>query len=386
MSNYRDDTMETAYISDKVWMNLKTHVEEFTKISTVLVFAIGLSLTENIRAYDDVYAAQGQANITELIHVLDSSTGHRTATTKVMDQVRIRDSVKTVQRIEYQDNVSVSEAWPTATRAKQLEQIKISDTWNTQRNSRISITEKIKVRDLLKSNDIGIAEDLIQVGDSIQGQLKARHQTIDHIIIAVNDVLPISLRQNVNDQVKANDQATGRLQAIQQIEDQVFIQDSVNDELKYGQAWVANIKQWAMSRYEPFNFHGLSVINGKLYGWNDQGVFLCGIEGEHIDARMTTPKLDFGDALVYPTASYLEYQLAGENKQLSIQVTTTQTGQPQSYQYLLPKEASNYLTNGRVIFGRGLRGRHFSFDITIQGTSAEINAMSIEYTKTARRI
>jgi hypothetical protein len=79
----------------------------------------------------------------------------------------------------------------------------------------------------------------------------------------------------------------------------------------------------------------------------------------------------------------LEYSLDG---QLSVDVGTTQTGYQQTFNYVLRKEPSDYLTNGRVIFGRGLRGRHFEFSVNIQGTTAYINDMVVNITKTKRRI
>lgn len=78
--------------------------------------------------------------------------------------------------------------------------------------------------------------------------------------------------------------------------------------------------------------------------------------------------------------------MTGDDKQMSIAVTTTQSGQPSTYNYVLPNEVADYLTNGRVVFGRGLRGRHFAFGISIVAKSAKINALALEFTQTTRRI
>ena len=153
-----------------------------------------------------------------------------------------------------------------------------------------------------------------------------------------------------------------------------------------GQAWTANTDTWAVSRYQPYNFEGLSVINDQVYAWNDQGVFVVGTEGEAIQAKLETGKLDFGESLVHPTAAYLEYEMLGADKQLNIAVTTTQSGKPATYTYTLADEQADHLTNGRLLFGRGLRGRHFAFGISIYAQSAKINSLSLEFTKTARRI
>jgi len=106
-----------------------------------------------------------------------------------------------------------------------------------------------------------------------------------------------------------------------------------------------------------------------------------------VDAKLTTGQLDLGQGqLVHPLGAYLEYELSGSSKKFEISVSTTQSGTKQTYTYNLPTEPSNYLTNGRVLFGRGLRGRHFSFEIKIGGLYGYINDFSIDIAATKRRV
>ena len=67
-------------------------------------------------------------------------------------------------------------------------------------------------------------------------------------------------------------------------------------------------------------------------------------------------------------------------------VNRPQTGQMQSWTYTLPAELAGTLTNGRFKFGRGLRGRHFSFTLRLDGTRGYINDWQTLFAKSQRRI
>lgn len=148
-------------------------------------------------------------------------------------------------------------------------------------------------------------------------------------------------------------------------------------------AWTSNTETWAMSRYEDLPVNRLTVINGVVYGESDGGVYRMDISDTTVNANVTTGKIDFGDSLVHPSAAYLEYETDGN---INMQVVTTQSGQAAGYRYLLPKETARNLTNGRILFGRGLRGRHFTFVLNISAKEGYINNLAIEALPTKRRV
>ena len=193
---------------------------------------------------------------------------------------------------------------------------------------------------------------------------------------------PSVIRQFVEDSIFVADVTTSQLTAVSRPTDVMFIEDSTNSGVG-GAAWTSNVDSWAMSRYADYQFNQLVTINGRLYGVNADGVYLIEADGI-VDAKLKTGKIDLsGGRLVHPLAAFLEYELNG---QLSIDVTTTQSGTAQTYNYRLPSELANELTNGRVQFGRGLRGRHFSFGVNITASKAHVNALRIDMTDTNRRI
>jgi hypothetical protein len=141
-----------------------------------------------------------------------------------------------------------------------------------------------------------------------------------------------------------------------------------------------------MSRYAPFTFNGLAVIDGVLYGTTADGVYALSARGEAIEARMATGKVDMGKGvLVHPVAAYLEYELDADGAAV-MDVTTTQSGTAETYSYPLESEPAAELTNGRIVFGRGLRGRHFSFTLRLTARHAYINDLRVESAPTKRSV
>ena len=82
-------------------------------------------------------------------------------------------------------------------------------------------------------------------------------------------------------------------------------------------------------------------------------------------------------------AAYVEYELSGDAQ---MTVGQSQTGQLLRWSYTLPPELAGTLTNGRFKFGRGLRGRHFSFTLRLDGKQGYINDWQTLFAKSQRRI
>lgn len=156
-------------------------------------------------------------------------------------------------------------------------------------------------------------------------------------------------------------------------------------EAPQGYAWTAHTTGWAMSRYDRYPFDSIVVCDGQAFASGDGGVWALAGGGEVIDARLTTGKMDVGRGmLVHPTQAFMEYELSGT---ANMTVTQTQSGaQAQSWTYPLAGEPAAHLTNGRFIFGRGLRGRHFTFDLRLNGERAHINDLYVTADATKRRI
>ena len=140
-----------------------------------------------------------------------------------------------------------------------------------------------------------------------------------------------------------------------------------------------------MSRFAPFTFTSLAVIDGVLYGCNSQGVFALDGSSETMTAELRTGAMDMtGGVLAHPLEAHVEYELRGT---ATFDVTTTQAGTPATYSYPLnARPVANALTNARAVFGRGLRGRHFAYTLRLTGQQAYINDWSVLVAPSKRSI
>nr|DAY12553.1 MAG TPA: hypothetical protein [Caudoviricetes sp.] len=131
-----------------------------------------------------------------------------------------------------------------------------------------------------------------------------------------------------------------------------------------------------------------SIARAAAEGHDFEHVFKVALEShglEYINSKIVTGKVDIGGGiLAHPVGAYMEYELSdGESEMV---VSTTQGGAVQSYSYKLVDGKADELTNGRFIFGRGLRGRHFKFELRLNGVSGHIHDLRIDASATKRRI
>lgn len=248
------------------------------------------------------------------------------------------------------------------------------------------VTDVLKAQDSCVTRYSDYVVDHVIYLEQYTQRTKAKQRVTD--TININELLQQQRKSQeiINEKLTALDFNQGKNIAKQLINDLVFIEDDYSKEKQYGYAWTANVDTWAMSRYQDYGFSELAVINGVLYGVAEDGVYQLNAK-EHIEGRLVTGQLDLGQGqLVHPLGAYLEYELSGNSRNLEIGVSATQSGSKQTYYYLLPTEKSDHLTNGRVLFGRGLRGRHFSFELKMSGEHGYINDLSIDVAATKRRV
>lgn len=420
-------TYENSFLKDDALHRVKVLQEDVINITDELFDSARFSLNDFI-LMSDTYTDRiiGRDLIFESISAIDDVIGKLKAQSIIVDQLN--------SSTDQQDQL----------RGNCLDFIGINDLFNTKLFSIISLNEKVFVHENLVSKvlykdfvqeNIDIASLIFRqkiksninenvyfsehyngknsVKTIIDERLNARDssvtrysdQIIEHVISTenykqklkvsqiVSDELSISesfnqklrVKHFLNDIFYHNDLVSEKSYAKQFINDLVFIDES-EQLINYGNAWTANVDTWAMSRYQDYSFSELVVIDGVLYGVGADGVYRLDANS-FVDAKLTTGQLDLGQGqLVHPLGAYLEYELSGSSKKLEIGVSTTQSGAKQTYTYNLPTEPSNYLTNGRVLFGKGLRGRHFSFEIKIGGLYGYINDLSIDMTTTKRRV
>lgn len=361
--------------------------------------------SDGATANDELITGSTRSIITDSAKVSDSTTSQRTVTHLITDSARAKDSITAIERDLITDSLVTADSATDKLQAVQLINDSAGASDNaigsiatlitdsafaygqpfTQRNVVSFVADSTPIGDSLLFNRADIIIDDIAISDTTTGKFGAAGTLID--TAAISDTVLDIIIQNavIMDSIAITDEVIDKLDVTVLIIDGAVIEDSVlSSGGAQGQAWTANVDSWAMSRYNPYNYNRLVVINNVLYGEADDGIYRLDQEVDAVTAIVKTGKMDLGRGqLTHPASAYLEYELNGG---ASMAVHSTQKGIEQQYTYMLPNEVANELTNGRFIFGRGLRGRHFSFELVMVGTHGHINDLSIEHAPTSRRV
>jgi len=385
MSNYRDDTQETAVASSSVWMGLKTITESTAKITSTVLFGLMVTHYDQATASDEVIDRAAHM-VTETALVSDEVNDSLAASVRLVEKARLSEKWSSRLRVLHSDEAVISDAFFHGMRQSVTESIAATDEVIDKRYTSSLVIETATATDFTGMYTLDLSEASAHISDLVDGSLTASDLVADTAFIA-GEVIDSHTAKSpaITDQARAESRVFDALQARDLIVDMAVIEDSMPGSLAdAGQAWTANVDTWAMSRYEPYGFRRLAVIDGVAYGEAEDGVYALSGGQEQIDGRLVTGKLDLGEGrLVHPVAAYMEYQLTGAAE---MDVTSTQSGAPKTYTYLLPEESADHLTNGRFIFGRGLRGRHFSFTLRLTGEQGAINDLSVDVAQTKRRV
>lgn len=441
MSNYRDDTQETIVLSSDAFGKVTSgDVEKFSFIETILS-KVRHNVEEIIRLGDeDLSRRKGR---------LDSEVGfsdqvfHGVRKFQLIEETFILADHSFVKQSELiTEDLGLGEVEQIGYKVMHIEPFKVADAHFTYKTAFQSISERLKLSDslyaLTRSSDLieeslvlsdttrerlktlivetlGLGQDLEQY-NKVVSRVSENFKLQDNVARVVRERVEESFRiadefKKLSDTVELvveslvfSDQVSGQRivqslaesslsfsesiegikRASSSVAELIFLDTEYSDNQNIIGAWTATADGWNMSRYYDYPYEELVVINGRLYGVTATGIEELRQGASSIKAQIKTAKLDIGvGALVHPESMILEYSLNGD---LSVDVVTTQSGYLQKFNYVLQKEPSEYLTNGRVVFGRGLRGRHFEFAVNIEGSTAYINDMVVNITKTKRRI
>ena len=379
--------LDSAKISDSLRYNLMTMQPDSAAISDdLLVGAVTALSIDSAQAGGNT---TGQRNAASMAKDSAKASDGVTAVIKDManDSAGATDSaVDKLRGVQFIDEqAAASDALIDSTAYVVIDSTKAYDQVYDKRYVATDVFESARASDALIFKRTDIIDDSAGAIDSSAGKWQSRTTLID--TAAISDEVLDSVIQNavIMDSLSITDNVLDKLNATVLIIDGAVIEDSVlSSGGTQGQAWTANVDSWAMSRYNPYNYNRLVVIDDVLYGEADDGIYRLDQEVSAVTAIVKTGKMDLGGGqLTHPASAYLEYELNGG---ASMTVHSTQKGIEQQYTYMLPNEVAGELTNGRFIFGRGLRGRHFAFELIMIGTHGHINDLTIEHLPTSRRV
>jgi hypothetical protein len=384
MSNYRDDSTDLAVASDSTWLGLSAITESAARIAAVLLVAIGVLHTDGAAAAEEAVDRRIYT-IEDVAQATDEAPGRMRAAVLLADSARVTDGLSGVRALLHDDSAQAVEQVSHTIGAVLEDGASAAEAIQDARTSRVITEDTVRVSDDAVYRVRESAADTATADDHAQDRLAGRSLTSDAAMIAdsVEDDRGAAAILAI-DGARGSSMVFDRLRAADLVADLALVDALVMGEAGAGQAWTADVDGWPMTRYAPFAFEQLTVIDGVAYGVTEAGVFaLDGGAGE-IEAIITTGKLDIGrGVLAHPIALYAQGELDGTAE---VAVTTTQRGTIEQYDYPLQMRPGPEMTAGRAVFGRGLRGVRFAFELRMAGERALFNDLRIEAMPTQRRM
>lgn len=383
MSSYRDDTQETAVASSAVWLCLSSVTEELARASAALFFGL-LVMHADVAVASGAALDRPGAVIVERATASDAVLDARHSVEQIAERATAADQARERLLVLHADAVQASDTVVERVGAWIVEHAAASEVVLAQRKARTQVEERARVDDSAPAFGKVLVVESAQAHDWTAGTSHA-WVMLGESVFASDEVVDVRRSQvPAAEQARADSAVLDRLHAVELVHDTIFAEDEVLGQGAAGLAWTSNADNWAMSRHYPLPFLALTVIDGALFGLASDGVYALDTPQMQAAAIRTAP-VDVGKgALVHPLQAFLEYEL--EDGTASMEVTTTQSGTAQTYTYALEPEPASALTNGRFKFGRGLRGRHFSFTLRLNAKRGEVNDLSVDSTPTKRRV
>ena len=371
---YRDDVNDTAVAIDSTWMRMRSIVESTGRGRDVLLFGLSMLIVDGAMASDAIMD-RVRTVVAETAVGADEVIDHARTGNLIVERANGADEaigrtlVLLVEQGRGADELAVGVRQITAETGRG------SDVVIDQRYAADVVADSSRGRDVLMMIQRTLVDDIGHGADLVLDRAKAKALTTE---VAHGE-------DGVLDSVKARpvvlvDVARGVDEVLQHVKASTMVNDlpAVGwDEIVHtggliGQAWTADASSWAMCRYQPFAFTGLTVIDGVVYATAPDGIYALDGADEHMVAEVRTGLIDMsGEKLALPVESHIEYELSGT---ATMDVTQTQSGQRQTFNYPLQgRPVADALTNARFEFGRGLLGRHFAYTLRLDGKSAYIN-------------
>lgn len=380
MSSYRDDVNEIGVASDATWIRVFSVLEGTARARDEQFHRLHLLTTEAAHVTEQL-SERVVALTTEAARVSEQWTVSVSARNTVTEKARGSDALFSRYRTLIEEAGQAADELAATTRVVVVERARASDEFHGQRRATHLVSESAKGRDLLVMRQRSLVEEVASASDALLGKMRSRG-VVQELARALDEVIdttkarPLLLAESA----RVLDELFGHLRARDLVNDAPAIgwDELLQLDGLIGQAWTADASAWAMSRYAPFGFTGLAVIDGEVYVTAPDGVYALDGDAEQISAELRTGLMDMtGDVLALPVESFVEYELSASGKAW-VDVTQTQSGRPQTYSYTLKgRQHADVLTNARFEFGRGLCGRHFSYALRLQGQHAYINDWSV---------
>lgn len=385
MADYRDDEISSATVAESYVATIGNKLYDTAVAAFVVASFVGFHVNDTAAATDQVQDALFHA-VTEQATPADSVVMLGGVLQTVIDTpARARDAITLIGVDRFEEVITASDEISDVRGDRLSDVAFLSEEYVDVLSVTTEITETARAADsvlLVRSERL---EDAVVASD-FAASVSTIRMDVSDTATASDDVLDTrALSIDVFEAATASDAIVQTLSARSLVTERGFAEDMTQDG-RNDQAWTANVKAFATSRYAPYTFDGVAVINGQLYGTSPQGVFKLDdpLSAETISGSAATPTLALSDdPLVIPNEVYMDYSADAD---ISIDVTTLHSGVPATYSYSFPDKPALTNTTNRAVLGRGLRGKYYAFTLRVSGTKARIEKLFAAIRHTQRRI
>ncbi|MFZ4537186.1 hypothetical protein [Propionivibrio sp.] len=384
MPNYRDDETSGAVASEVYTSRLGMWLQDTARAVATVVIATSFTFSDSATAKDAMTDGS-------LLRSSDTATVSETYLTlaalrqNITDTGSAKDSLAVFQRTQVTDGAIAGDAITGLVTSRLTDSATASDTLTHAKRSMRQIAETATASDLVTTITRQQVSEAASASDIAVSFSTIRIRITD-TAMAQDSLSETSLQSaTMTERATASDSLWQHLSASTRWTDSAYASDELSG-VGVGGAWTANVDKFATSRYYPYDFTSLAVINGTLYGTCPRGVFRLDdpASTEIIKTQLVTPSLDLSTgALVIPRSVYLAYACDGE---VAMNVATEQSGQAIDFDYTLPAELADTTTTGRITLGRGLRGRYYRFTLRTEGVRFNAAEMRVALDELKRKI
>ena len=375
MSNYRDDMNDTLRLQGATVSKLHDTGESTVRLRDDVVHQLQ-TLTDDSVALSGVFTDRATIARSDGVALGDAVFGAATKRSTITEKVHIGDAIILKGKSLVAESIALADDTKHAAVARVRDGAAFSDEVLGRRRVVQLVVDGVRLNDAAPRIAREMVADGIVVSDAYSGKLRATGFFFDSIALAAEDDTDTTTGGLLVERLRITDEVVGMLHARNTVTDGLALWDEVLQTGDYGQAWTASTDSWAMSRFAPFTFTSMAVIDGVAYGTGAGGVFALDGNDETMTALLRTGKLDVTNGtLVRLVEAPMEYELDGT---AALDVTETQNGvAPETYTYEPDARDALVLTNSRFQLGRGLKGRHFTFALSLQGRRGYINDLRV---------
>jgi hypothetical protein len=225
--------------------------------------------------------------------------------------------------------------------------------------ARRDVRETFKGGDRIDTASVYTTREVAVLNDAVTLRARTVHDVRDAAVLNDSYADVVSAVETVRDSAVLNDSATNLSTTRVVVRERGFISDAVSL-ISQGEVWTANVKTWAMSRYENFPLESFN----DSYALGEDGIFAP--SGQYADGSFTTGVTRLG-ASVKKTVSNL-YFYGDRANAMEVDVTADVRGLRQTYSYTQMNRSADDSRMVRCDLGKGFHSTNYQF--TVRGSGA----------------